>query len=388
MAPERTVIIYRSTLLSGSETFIRNQATALTTWTPVLAGQKRELPGLSLGDLDVCLLPEPTARFAKSAFGACRRRALPYPPHLCRLRALGASLIHAHFGFDGVEVAPYARALRLPLLVTLHGYDINMEPAWWRSGKGGNHRRDYPERLLALAARPGVHFLAVSAAIRQRAIDYGMPADRVTVSYIGVDTERFHPDGKPLAERPRRILFVGRFVEKKGPLLLVRAFAEVQRQFPDAELVMIGDGPLKPVAEKLAGELRLRVTFTGSIAHEQVLAALHQAQVFCLPSVRAANGDAEGLPISILEAQACGVPVVTTRHSGNPEGIRDGMTGRIVAEGDVEALATALADTFGMVTRLPGLAGACAAFVGELHAQAKCARQLEAEYDRMRERQP
>lgn len=380
MDPERKVIVYRSTLLSGSETFIRDQAKALATWKPVLAGERTGGPGLSLDGLAVCDLPAPRSRFGKAVFEACRRRGLPYPPHLWRLAALGASLVHAHFGFDGVQVAPCARALRLPLLVTLHGYDINMDPAWWRSGKGGNHRRDYPDRLLALARRPGVHFLAVSEAIRRRAIDYGIPADRVTVSYIGVDTQRFRPGGKPLAERARRVLFVGRFVEKKGPLLLVRAFAEVQRQFPDAELVMIGDGPLRPAAGKLAEEQGLRVTFTGSVPHDRVLAELHQARVFCLPSVRTADGDAEGLPISILEAQACGVPVATTRHSGNPEGVEEGVTGEVVPEGDAVALAAAIANLFLLAETDHGLAGKCARFADSRHALSACARKLEELY--------
>lgn len=376
----RTVIIFRNKLLEFSETFIREQARALTRWHPILVGERFVEHGLPLNGMATRLLEVPHGGVSQQIYGTCHRYGLPYPPHLRRLFNLRPSLIHAHFGFDGVQIAPYARALRLPLLITLHGYDINMDPKWWRSGKGGNHRRDYPEHLLALVKQPRIYFLAVSEAIRQRAIDRGIPEGRISVSYIGVDTRYFRPNGLPLAARARRVLFVGRFVEKKGPLLLVQAFSEVQRRLPDAELVMIGDGPLRPAAEALATELGLRVTFTGAISQDQVLAQMHCAQALCLPSVRASNGDAEGLPISILEAQACGVPVVTTRHSGNPEGLQDGVTGKIVKEGNIPALAGALEKLLSQEIKTPGLPGKCVDFVSTHFSLERCAYQLENSY--------
>src|SRR5690606_19092489 len=118
-----------------SETFIKEQALALKRWQPVLVGEERVPQGLSLEGIESRLLPPPAGRLQRWLYRICRRLWLPYPPHLAALRAIDADLLHAHFGPDGVALAPYARALGLPLLVTLHGYDINMESAWWHSGK-------------------------------------------------------------------------------------------------------------------------------------------------------------------------------------------------------------------------------------------------------------
>jgi hypothetical protein len=224
----------------------------------------------------------------------------------------------------------------------LHGYDINIRRDWWEAGDGGLRRRAYPRRLLRMARDPLVCFVAVSETIRQRAIEYGIPARKITVAQIGIDTRRFKPAGLPLSQRRNRVLFVGRMVAKKVPLLVVRAFAEVRRQLPDAEFVMIGDGPLLDEAKKLASDLRVSISFLGAVAPDQVLEQMHEAKVFCLPSVVAPNGDAEGLPISILEAQSCGVPVVTTASAANAEGIVDGIGGKIVAENDLLQLADAI----------------------------------------------
>lgn len=89
--------------------------------------------------------------------------------------------------------------------------------------------RAYPSQLLALAEDSRIRFLAVSEAIRRRAVAFGLPSEKMEISDIGVDTSKFIPDGCPITERPRRVLFVGRLVEKKGCECLLRAFAEVQR---------------------------------------------------------------------------------------------------------------------------------------------------------------
>jgi glycosyltransferase involved in cell wall biosynthesis len=170
--------------------------------------------------------------------------------------------------------------------------------------------------LLALAAQDRVHFIAVSEAIRRRAVEYGIPPERISVRYIGIDLSRFRFGGRPLCKRRRRILYVGRMVEKKGGALLLRAYARVRATISDAELVMIGDGPLLGSYAKLADELNVPVSFLGNLPSSEVKQQIDEARVFCLPSITASNGDAEGLAIVILEAQACGVPVVTSARGG------------------------------------------------------------------------
>lgn len=334
----KRVAVFRSSLLPVSETFVRDQVRALRNWEPVLVGFREISARLALDDVQHQVLPRGT----RVSFALRTLLALPAPRLVAALRELKVSFVHAHFGPDATDIWPSARAAGLPLLVTLHGYDIHTRRDWWEAGNGGVVRRVYPKRLLQMAHDPAVFFIAVSNALRLHAVACGIPATRITVAYNGVDTDRFQPGGLPLRQRRRRILFVGRMVEKKAPLLLVRAFAMLRRQVHDAELVMVGDGPLLAGAKALARTLDVDVSFLGACDREEVLAHLHESRVFCLPSMTAANGDAEGFGLVILEAQACGVPVVTSARGGADEGLIPGKTGDAFAEGNLDQLTTAL----------------------------------------------
>ena len=131
-------------------------------------------------------------------------------------------------------------------------------------------------------------------------------------------------------------------MEKKGVEYLIRAFAAVRAQLPAAELVIAGDGRLRGKLELLASQMKVPVSFLGSLSSQQIKEELQQTRVFCSPSVTAENGDAEGLPIVILEAQACAIPVVTSARGGVREGIIDGVTGLAFKEGDVACLSNHL----------------------------------------------
>lgn len=339
----KKVIVFRSELLPRSETFILEQARALVGWLPILVGYGRATDGLEIDGIEVCMLPGLTAGlWQRWWLRTCQLLGVAHPPTTHALRRLAPGLVHAHFGFDAVDLWPSVRPLRVPMLVTLHGLDINANREWWEGGHGGLRRRRYPTQLLRMASDPTVSFIAVSKAIKKRAIEYGIPEQKITVAYIGVDTRRFHPGDLPLNQRRRQILFVGRMVEKKAPLLMIRAFAEVHKLVPDAELVMIGDGPLLNRAKALAEKLVAPAKLIGARNSDEIIAQLHQARVLCVPSVTAPNGDAEGFGLVILEAQACGVPVVTSACGGAEEGIQAGETGIKFRAGDKEALATAL----------------------------------------------
>lgn len=333
------VLVFRTSLLPLSETFIRNQVLALRRWRALLIGL-RQVDGLELEQLPWQLLSSlgmrPVPGLLRTAL-----RALNLPPPGVRryLQSLNPTLAHVHFGTDLEALWPMLEGLRVPILTTLHGYDINIRPEYWR--RSWRTSRKYPERLLEISRDPRVQFIAVSEAIKLRAIEFGLPAERVAVRYIGVDTRLFAPGGLPVGRRRRRILFVGRMVEKKGPTILVRAFAKVGRHVADAELVMIGEGPLLESCRSLAASLQAPVLFAGAVTHSRVQEEMEQARVFCLPSITAANGDAEGLSVAIVEAQSAGVPVVTSARGGN-EAIEHGVTGYLFPEGNVEELAAAL----------------------------------------------
>nr|WP_249802459.1 MULTISPECIES: glycosyltransferase [unclassified Bradyrhizobium] len=202
--------------------------------------------------------------------------------------------------------------------------------------------RFYPRRLLQLSKHPRVGFIAVSESIRDQAVKFGIPSEKVQVRYIGIDTTKFSPGPTPVSRRAPRVLFVGRLVEKKGCACLIEAMAVVQKTVPAARLVIAGDGPLRKTLERLADLRGIQVEFLGSLPNQNVRHELDRARLFCLPSVTAANGDAEGLPISILEAQASGVPVVTSARGAVGEAVKHGMNGLCFSEGDVVELASEL----------------------------------------------
>jgi colanic acid/amylovoran biosynthesis glycosyltransferase len=116
----------------------------------------------------------------------------------------------------------------------------------------------------------------------------------------------------------------------------------VQRAHPQCQLTVIGDGPLRPSLEALAGQLSVRCRFCGAQPPAVIREALRMAKIFCVPSVTAANGDSEGLGIVFAEAQAMGIPVVSTIHGGIPEIVLNRVTGLLTQERDYWSLAEAL----------------------------------------------
>jgi glucosyltransferase len=381
-----TVLVYRSDLLPLSETFIKQQMLALKRWRAVLSGQ-RQLNALCLEGLQIEVLRPAVRSFFERARWKVSGVAGTLPMAVVeQLKRSKPALVHAHFGVEAATASRIAVALGVPLLVTLHGYDINTAREWWETGHAGRSMRRYPARLLELSRRSNVTFVAVSEAIRERAIDYGIPDSKISVHYIGVDCTRFKPTGRPIAERDRRVLFVGRLVEKKGCEYLIRAFARVQQAVPESSLVIVGDGGLKESLMNEAKELGVRAEFRGACIGEQVQREFALARVFCLPSVTAANGDAEGFGLVILEAQASGVPVVTSARGGAAEGMADGRTGYAVRERDVDALADRLIALLTSDEIATSFSEAGRRFAVDAFDLSRCTDGLEAIYDRVSSR--
>jgi glycosyltransferase involved in cell wall biosynthesis len=376
----RTVLVVRSDLLPYSETFVKQQVLAYSRRKPILVGLRR-VAGVPVDELDVRMLP-----VAKSLAGRAYRKLLAklqVTPGGVR-RLLGSEpveLIHVHFGTDAVENWGWISSLRVPVIVTLHGYDINIDKQWWQSPAKPRAQRRYPAMLLQVAANPRVHFVAVSEAIRARAIEWGLPAEQISLRHIGVNLSSFQRTGLPIARRAPRVLFVGRLVEKKGGEYLIRAFANVRAQLPAAELVMVGDGGLRGRLEALASELNVPVTFAGVLSNEQIRQELCATRVFCSPSITADNGDAEGLPIVILEAQACGVPVVTSARGGAQEGIVHGVTGYAFEEKDVDRLTAYLLRLLREDTLAASMSHAAHRNIEAHFELASCTAELEDLYD-------
>ena len=327
--------MYRSHMFWYSETFIRAQGEGLRRFTPYYVGSR------ILEDL-----PPPAERTIVVNRGGAVGKAQEAlwkvwgvaPGLYRRVRKLNPVLIHAHFGFDGVQALPLARRLQVPLVVTFWGFDATINEEYAR--RSSHYYRAYIRRREVLK-REAVLFIAVSRFIKERLVEQGFPPDKIVVNYNAVDTETFRPD--PAVPREPVVLYVGRLVEKKGVEHLIRAMARVQAEMPDAELVIIGRGPLRPKLEELATRLLNRHRFLGVQPPSVVRSWMNRALVLGTPSVTASTGDSEGMPTVVLEAQAMGLPVVGTDHSGISEAVSHGETGFLVTERDWEALAARIA---------------------------------------------
>jgi glycosyltransferase involved in cell wall biosynthesis len=336
-----TVLIYRDTLLLSSETFILSQAESLSGFTPFYVGS-RPVAGIEV--------PADRRWFVNdgSWLGRCREVLFKVydrvsPGQLEALARQQPRLIHAHFGPDGVLAVPLARALRLPLIVTLHGFDVTASDDAAR--RSFYSHRKYVRRRGELI-RCCSKVIAVSRFIAGKAAQQGFPADKTLVHYIGVDLDKFQP---PPGGGPREpmVLFVGRLVDKKGCSHLIRAMAEVQRAMPEIELVIIGDGPLRKALEAEARAALRRYRFLGAQPSDVVRDWMGRAKVFSVPSITADSGDAEGFGIVFAEAQAMGTPVASFASGGIPEAVAHGETGLLSPEKDWRGLARDLARLLG-----------------------------------------
>lgn len=245
--------------------------------------------------------------------------------HLERVRP---DVLLAEYGPTGVALAESCASLGIPLVVKFHGYDCSVRETI------AKYRAGY-ERIFQQAQV----LVAVSAHMARALAALGAPQDKLQVIPTGVDTGRFQV-GDPGAASAHFVA-VGRFVNKKAPLLTLLAFLQVAAEVPEARLTMLGDGPLWEACLGLCRAMGLesRVVLPGAVGHAEVAAALGSARAFVQHSVTALNGDSEGTPNAVLEACASGLPVAGTRHAGIPEVVLHEETGLLCDEGDVEAMA-------------------------------------------------
>jgi colanic acid/amylovoran biosynthesis glycosyltransferase len=276
---------------------------------------------------------------------AARLRGRPpgawrWQPTRSELDALDRSLAAAEVEVVLIEyldvwlsVVPWLVRRGLRVFGHAHGYDVSVrlgEP-WWR------------EQYRAYDSATGV--ITVSEHARRRLVDIGLDEAQVSVIPCGVDVPGAVPHRAPREEVV--VAAVGRMVAKKHPLATIEAFRRASVEVDGLRLVMLGDGPLLEdarVAVRAAG-LEDRVELLGARPHRDVVDLLARADVFAQHSVVSpTNGDEEGLPVGVLEAMASGLPVVSTRHAGIPEAVEEGVTGLLVQEGDVDAMAAALVE--------------------------------------------
>jgi colanic acid/amylovoran biosynthesis glycosyltransferase len=242
------------------------------------------------------------------------------------------SLIHAHHAQLGLLLLPFKEETSLPLVTSIRGRDATL----------ANQPVDYLDGMKMLFEQ-GDRFFPVCQYLAHRINLWGCPADKIRVLYGGVDLNLFPYKG-PNLQGSQNIVSIGRLVEKKGHHVLMQAFSKIKSKFPNATLTIIGGGELEDYIKSLASELNLGTSFRllNRVPKSQVPELMGQADIFCAPSLTASNGDVEGIPNTIKEAMATGIPVLATNHAGIPEIITNNKDGILVRENDVDHLAEAL----------------------------------------------
>jgi ATP-binding cassette, subfamily B, bacterial len=310
------------------------------TWLP---GAEKPIPNLGRAvraapKLARCLVtaPRETRAVLDRAEYGYRAESLS---SLYRLAAVASSrsrydVLHAHFGPVGDNFRFAREVFAAPLVVSFHGYDYTA----WPESEGA----DVYGRLFSTADAVTVN----SDYARTRLAELGCPADKIHSLPYAIDLAAF-----PYRARRRgvddvvRILTVARLAEKKGLEDSIRAVALANERGAGIHYDVVGDGPERERLEALVAELQAEelVTLHGERDGAEVGRFMERAHLFLLASVTAADGDQEGTPVSLLEAQASGLPVLSTLHSGIPEIVADGKSGFLVGEHDVRALAERIA---------------------------------------------
>jgi colanic acid/amylovoran biosynthesis glycosyltransferase len=244
-------------------------------------------------------------------------------------------LVHCHFGMTGISAAWLKELglIKCPVLTTFHGTDVNVLPKIY--GK------DYYKRLF----ENGNFFTVSSLFMKKQILSIGAPDEKIVRLPVGIFTDRF-----PFGERKfifgdqLCILTIARLVPFKGIEYSLRAVAEVAKKYEKLRYLIIGSGPLKEQLEELAINLGISeiVEFAGSLPTEEIMKRVTQSHIFLLSGIVAEDGSCEAQGVVLLEAQAAGMPVVSTKVGGIPESVLDGSSGFLVPQRDVNALAEKL----------------------------------------------
>ncbi len=236
----------------------------------------------------------------------------------------------AEYGVTGAASLRVCKRKKVPLVVHFHGFDASRYDVLEKYDEPYRQMFDYAAAIIA-----------VSKEMQRDLANMGCPRGKIIYNPYGPRSEflALQPE-----MRSKSLLAVGRFVEKKAPHLTLFAFKKVLESHPDAHLVMVGQGPLLQLSKDLCKELGIErhVSFPGVKTPEEIRELMRDARVFIQHSVKSSDGDKEGTPVSILEAQAAGLPVVSTLHAGIPDVVVDGETGFLVNEKDTEGLAQAI----------------------------------------------
>lgn len=290
------------------------------------------------------------------------------------LKDRNAGIIHAHFGHNGWKMLPAKKALNIPLATTFYGFDISQlvrsSPSW---------SANYKELFSA-----GDMFLVEGEYMKKCVLDLGCPKEKVHLQRIAVNLNKI-PFRRRLPKGNDKITFIfaGRFTEKKGLIYALKAILALKQENYNIEFRIIGDGNQRREIEDFISERNLKswIRMLGFLNYGQYLNEMRQADIFVHPSVTASDGDSEGgAPTVILEAQAMGLPVISTYHADIPNIVKPGESALLSKERDWEGLTSNMENLIKNQERWKEMGRSGREFVQDYHNIDKEVLSLEEKY--------
>ncbi|MEO8350790.1 MAG: glycosyltransferase [Chthoniobacteraceae bacterium] len=380
--PKPIVASYCTTFLKPEMQHIYRQVVGLKRYdTFVLT---RERIGAEQFPLDaVELLPRARKNFLKRFYlkYVARKAAVYYRGELqVIIKALErrpADLMHVYFGHTGVHLLPFIQEWSKPAVVSFHGMDIQPRPK----------QEGYDEQMRTLL-RTIPLVMARSKSLFSALENWGCDPRKLRLNRTGIPLDAFPFVQRPLpADGSWFFVQACRLIAKKGLKTALRAFARFHADNPKSKFVIAGDGPMRGEIEVLSAELSVRdaVEFRGFLDQKDLGELFARAHIFLHPSELTSDQNQEGIPNSMLEAMATGLPVIATTHGGIPEAVTHERHGLLVPERDVEALHRAMIQLTSDQEMCYVFGQAASQMLRDEFEQGKAIEKLEAIYDEARE---
>jgi colanic acid/amylovoran biosynthesis glycosyltransferase len=330
--------------LRPTETFIGNQIVTLQRYEPVVFCHHL-IRGHSFPSIEATTVAEilsPVQQTLQKSYYRVFRGMTPFAAnHLAdAVKQSKARILHFHYLVEARFFLSVLQRLKLPSVVSGYGWDVSRFP---RSKFG------YGNYYLRPIFREMDLFLAMSDDMKRDFMKLGCPESKIVVHYFGNEVKRFaFPDRQYVGDKTLRLLFCGRLTAKKAPQLVLKVLKlleETRIDTPEWKLVFVGDGPLRAELEDTVNYFgwKHKVEFVGHVPYHsaQFVDVYKNADVYILPSVTA-NNEKEGIPGSLIEAMASGLPCISSYHAGIPSIITTGKDGFLTQEGHVGAIADVL----------------------------------------------